>query len=44
MKLAWGTDLHLNFVDHDKATELCRRIEADKPQAILLGGDIAESS
>jgi Icc-related predicted phosphoesterase len=43
MKLAWATDVHLNFVDEKHVAELCERIDLAEPAALLLGGDIAEA-
>ncbi|MBY0397283.1 MAG: metallophosphoesterase [Thermoleophilia bacterium] len=43
MRLAWLTDIHLNFVDAGQVDALCREIEATGADAVLLGGDIAEA-
>jgi 3',5'-cyclic-AMP phosphodiesterase len=43
MRLAWLTDLHLNFVDVDYVDGLCRRIRDDGADAVLISGDIAEA-
>lgn len=43
MKLAWLTDLHLNFVDPDCVGGLCRRIRDEGADAVLISGDIAEA-
>lgn len=44
MKLAWVTDIHLNFLDKDEVAEFCGKIIASKTDALLVGGDIAESN
>lgn len=43
MKIAWATDLHLNFVDPAACVTLAQRIEADKPDVLLVGGDTGQS-
>lgn len=43
MKLAWVTDIHLNFVSPRKAHAFCAQIVAAQPDAVLVGGDIAEA-
>ena len=43
MRLAWLTDLHLNFVDIDCVEGLCRRIRDEGADAVLISGDIAEA-
>lgn len=43
MRVAWATDLHLNFVDETTADELCRRIVEARCEAVLIGGDTAEA-
>src|SRR4051794_3131170 len=42
-RLAWLTDVHLNFVPRDRIDALCRDIAAAGADAVLLGGDIAEA-
>lgn len=42
MKLAWATDIHLNFLQDAQAIAFIERLCASDTQAILLGGDIAE--
>ena len=44
MKLAWLTDVHLDFVGPDEVARLGRRIAAERPAATLLGGDISVAS
>ncbi|MHB8057412.1 MAG: metallophosphoesterase family protein [Desulfuromonadaceae bacterium] len=43
MKLAWLTDIHLNFVDCRAVEELCAAICASGAAAVLITGDIATS-
>lgn len=40
MRLAWLTDLHLDFVDPPVVDALAREVLAARPDAILIGGDI----
>lgn len=42
-KIAWATDVHLNFVERQTAAELCARIRESGCAALLLGGDIADA-
>jgi len=41
MKLAWLTDVHLDFVEPPAVARLGREIAAARPDAVLLGGDIS---
>jgi Icc protein len=41
-RVAWLTDIHLNFVDQDAQKHLYRSVLACRPDAVLLSGDIAE--
>lgn len=43
MKVAWITDIHLDFVDADRIETFCQRILSAEPAALLVGGDIAEA-
>jgi Icc protein len=43
MRVAWATDLHLNFVEPAAADRLCARIREAGAEAVLLGGDTAEA-
>jgi len=43
MRLAWLTDIHLNFLSRDDAEDFFVRIRAEEPEAILLTGDIGEA-
>lgn len=42
-RLVWLTDIHLNFVDSPLVDDLCARIVAESPDAVLITGDIGES-
>jgi len=41
-RLAWTTDIHLNFVDPRRIEALCQDIAARDAEAVLVGGDIGE--
>ena len=43
MRLAWCTDVHLNFVDSDELVRFARRIGDARPDAVVLTGDISEA-
>jgi Icc protein len=43
MKLAWATDVHLNFLEPPVVRIWCSTVTAWAPDALLLGGDIAEA-
>jgi Icc-related predicted phosphoesterase len=43
MKIAWITDIHLNFVDEDRIETFCQTILSTDPAALLVGGDIGEA-
>jgi predicted phosphohydrolase len=42
-RLAWLTDLHLNFLTYAQADEFLARVEALEPDAVLITGDISEA-
>ena len=44
MKLTWATDTHLNYIALDKAKEFCDSIKLCEPDAVVITGDISESS
>lgn len=44
MKILWATDIHLNFVDPVDADIFCYKVAALKPDVVLIGGDIADST
>jgi hypothetical protein len=43
MRLAWATDVHLNFLSEPAVRAFCQRLTEHAPDAILLSGDIAEA-
>ena len=42
-RIIWLTDVHFNFVDVDRVDALLDEINSQQPEAVLVGGDIAES-
>ena len=42
-RLAWLTDLHLNFLTPDHIDRLCRDVREAGTDAVLIGGDIGEA-
>jgi 3',5'-cyclic-AMP phosphodiesterase len=43
LRLAWLTDIHLNFVEPAQVDDLCRSVVDNGADAVLLTGDIAEA-
>src|SRR5262245_54018805 len=43
MRLAWATDVHLNFLSSHELADFARALDASSADAILLTGDIAEA-
>jgi predicted phosphodiesterase len=43
MRIAWGTDVHLNFVSESRVRRFCEQVTRSEAEALLLGGDIAEA-
>lgn len=43
MRLAWATDIHLNFLSHVQARAFFWKLAEAQPDAVLLTGDIAEA-
>jgi predicted phosphohydrolase len=43
MRLAWLTDIHLNFASPRAFDVLCDAIDAERADVVLLGGDIGEA-
>src|SRR5690348_152191 len=41
-RLAWLSDIHLNFVAPHRIDALCRSVKAHDADAVLLTGDVAE--
>lgn len=44
MKLAWLTDIHLNFVEFDNRKRFYSSIRETQADAILISGDVAEAA
>lgn len=44
MRLAWLTDIHLNFFDDDSLDVFCDCVAGEEPDAVLIGGDIGEAN
>jgi 3',5'-cyclic AMP phosphodiesterase CpdA len=42
-RLAWLTDIHLNFVTSEGLAALVRDVHEARPDAVLVGGDIGEA-
>lgn len=42
-KLAWLTDIHLNFLNYTRLSLFCTEVSKESPDAVLIGGDIAEA-
>src|SRR5689334_11638471 len=42
-KLAWVTDIHLNFLRKEEIRDFCSDILKSKPEALLITGDISET-
>jgi predicted MPP superfamily phosphohydrolase len=42
-RLAWATDIHLNFLDDAAILHFCHTISAEKPDALVITGDISEA-
>lgn len=42
-RVAWLTDIHLNFLDAKGIARFLNEVAAARPDAVLLGGDIAEA-
>lgn len=43
-RLAWLTDIHLNFLQDSKVEHFCRSVADLSPDAVLIGGDISDAS
>ena len=43
MRIAWGSDVHFDFVDRPQVVEWAREIAEAGAEALLLGGDIANA-
>jgi predicted MPP superfamily phosphohydrolase len=42
-KLAWVTDIHLNFLRKEEIKEFCQKLIKSSPEALLITGDISET-
>ena len=42
-KIAWMTDIHLNFLQRPEVVKFCRDVAETNPDAVLLGGDIGDA-
>ena len=42
-RIVWATDIHLNFVRDAKSLAFFESIAKQNPDAVLIGGDIAEA-
>ncbi len=43
MRLAWATDIHLNFLSDDEIRSFCRGVESIGSSALVISGDIGEA-
>jgi predicted phosphohydrolase len=43
MRLAWCTDIHLNFLEDEGVGRFCETILAHEPDAVVITGDISEA-
>ena len=43
MRIAWTTDLHLNFVSDAGVERFVEEVRNARPDAVLVGGDIGEA-
>ena len=43
MRIAWTTDLHLNFVDAARIDRLIEELRDSQSDAVLIGGDTGEA-
>ena len=43
MKLAWATDIHLDFLDDGGLARFAALLEKSPADAFLIGGDIAKA-
>ncbi len=42
-RIAWLTDIHLDFLSPQKVKAFCRSIVEHNPEAVLIGGDIGDA-
>ena len=43
MRLAWLTDIHLNFLNAQRRRDFAESVVDEEPDAVLIGGDISEA-
>ena len=43
LRIVWLTDVHLNFLSLESRAAFYARVHAEKPDALLIGGDIGEA-
>lgn len=43
MRVAWLTDIHLNFLLQARAVEFLHYVRSTEPDAVMIGGDLAEA-
>lgn len=43
MRLAWATDIHLDFLDDDQVRAFARALVVDRPDAVILSGDLSHA-
>ncbi|MGB0383804.1 MAG: metallophosphoesterase family protein [Ardenticatenaceae bacterium] len=41
LKIAWFTDIHLEFLNSNQRTSFCKEMAETKPDVVLIGGDIS---
>ena len=44
MRIAWITDIHLDFLSPGGVEAFLGRLRAEEPEAVLVGGDIGTAS
>ncbi|HKA01274.1 MAG TPA: metallophosphoesterase [Candidatus Solibacter sp.] len=44
MRVAWLTDIHLNFLSYEGRYMFYAKVKAESPDAVLIGGDIGEAT
>ncbi len=43
MRVAWATDIHLDFLRDEQVREFADRLVADRPDAVVLSGDLSHA-
>ena len=43
MRIAWATDLHLNFISDAEIDQFLEQLRTARPDVVLVGGDIGEA-